>query len=227
MPTRHANQRTADARADTKTVLIADDDRLIVATLAQRLRGAGYAVLEAFDGATALAMCDTMRPDLAILDYSMPNLTGVEVARELARSGNVPVIFLSAYSDEAIVNDAITAGALTYVVKPIDTEQILPIVRTALLRAKELRALREQTDHLRTQLANDQTVSAAAGLLMAALKISRQEAFERLRQKARAQRVKLDVIAQEFLEQHDESSRLLQEFTAPPSPTKRPNSDPD
>ena len=94
MPTRQTSQRSPDspapasgeaADADTpKRVLLADDDRLIAATVGQTLRAGGYEVLEAFDGPTALAICKTQHPDLAILDHSMPGMSGVELARALA-----------------------------------------------------------------------------------------------------------------------------------------------
>jgi AmiR/NasT family two-component response regulator len=207
-------------------VLVADDDRLIVATLGQRLRGAGYEVIEAFDGPSALAACASAQPDLAVIDHSMPGMTGVEVARALAASGGVPVIFLSAYSDETIVDDAVASGAITYIVKPIDTEQLLPIVRAALQRAREIRALREQNERLRMSLSGEQSVSAAAGLLMASLKLGQREAFERLRHRARSQRLKLEDVAAQLLRAHDEAGKLLQEYAAPLRSPKSGETDP-
>ncbi len=208
--------------ANSKTLLVVDDDRLIVATLGQRLRKEGYRVLEAFDGATALEMCRSTQPDLAILDYLMPGMSGADLARELARSGAIPVIFLSAYSDDFIVSDAIGAGALTYVIKPIDTEQLLPVVRTALRRGREITALHQQNERLRSQLAGHQNVSTAVGLLMATLKIGRQDAFERLRHNARSKRIKLDQLANDLLRSCDNSNRLLHDLRSPLPSQKLP-----
>jgi AmiR/NasT family two-component response regulator len=198
------------AASTAKRVLLADDDRLIVATLGQRLRAAGYEVLEAFDGPSALKACMTLSPDLAIIDHSMPGMSGVELARAIASSTNTPVIFLSAYSDEAIVTDAIAAGAMTYLVKPIDTEQLLPIVRTALQRAREFHALRFQAGNLATALQKDRNVSVAIGLLMAKFNIGQREAFERLRRHARSVRAKMDDVATELLRANDETGRMLE-----------------
>jgi response regulator NasT len=215
-----------DPSAESRTLLVVDDDKLIVATLGQQLRSAGYRVIEAFDGPSALERCGSSQPDLAILDYLMPGMSGVELARSLAESGPTPVIFLSAYSDEVIVSDAIDVGALTYVVKPIDTEQLLPIVRTALQRGREIRALHDQNQHLRTQLNDDQHVSTATGLLMANLKLGRREAFERLRHKARSKRLKLDVLARDFVRCCDESNRMLQELGTADSTARPAETDP-
>ena len=226
MPIRQLGQRTSESHAPPggestaaevrKRLLLADDDRLIVATLGQRLRAEGYEVLEAFDGASALAACTAARPDLAIVDHSMPGLNGVELARALASSTDVAVIFLSAYSDEEIVNDAIVAGALTYVVKPIDTDRLLPIVRTALQRSREVKALRFQNDKLRAALQKDHNVSVAAGLLMAKFNLGQQEAFERLRRHARSLRAKLDDVAAELIRVNEEAGKILQEYAVSP-----------
>jgi len=198
------------AAPTAKRVLLADDDRLIVATLGQRLRAAGYEVLEAFDGPSTLETCMTLNPDLAIIDYSMPGMSGVEIARAIASSTNTPVIFLSAYSDEPIVTDAIAAGAMTYLVKPIDTEQLLPIVRAALQRAREFNALRFQAGHLFTALQKDRNVSVAIGLLMSRFNIGQHEAFERLRRHSRSIRAKVEDVATELLSANDEMGRMLE-----------------
>ena len=221
MPMR-SEERSTDAKI---SVLVADDDPLIVATLGQCLRGAGYQVLEAFDGPAALAAAVSARPDLAILDHSMPGMNGVELARALAASTTIPVIFLSAYSEEAIVDDAIAAGAMTYIVKPVDTEQLLPIVRAALQRAREANALHGQNERLRATLDRDQTVSAAAGVLMATLRLDQREAFERLRQHARSKRARLEEVAAELLRSFDSTTKLLHELSAPPRPAGPPRAD--
>lgn len=208
-------QKEPPDTATPQRVLVADDDRLIVATLGQRLRAEGYEVLEAFDGSTALSICKSAHPHLAIVDHSMPGLSGVELARALASTTDVAVIFLSAYSDEEIVNDAILAGAMTYIVKPIDTDRLIPIVRTALQRAREVNALRLQIDKLRTALQKDHNVSVAAGVLMAKFNLGQHEAFERLRRRARSLRAKLEDVAAELLRVNDEAGRILQEFASP------------
>lgn len=226
MQTADADSSLTDAStdADAKSLLVVDDDRLIVATISQRLRSAGYRVLNAFDGPTALTLCASDEPDLAILDYLMPVMSGAELARELTRTRPIPIVFLSAYSDETIVSDAIGTGALTYVVKPIDTEQLLPIVRTALRRGSEISALHHQNERLQTQLDREQDVSAAVGILMATLNISRRDAFERIRHEARSKRTKLDEIAREFLRSFDESNRLLKNLSTP-MPTRKSSED--
>lgn len=192
------------------TVLVADDDPLIVTTIAHTLRSNEFDVASAFDGASALEACIRMRPALAIVDYSMPGMSGVELARLIAQRTAVPVMFLSAYNDESIVREAVAAGAMAYLVKPVDTLQVVPAVRTAMQRSREMHALRFQTEQLNTALQTGRNISIATGLLMAKFQIGQQEALERLRQKARSRRTRLEAFATELLRATDEAGKLYE-----------------
>lgn len=198
----------SDAAAPSPTILLADDDPLIVATLGHGLRSAGYQVLVAYDGAHALEICLESNPALAIVDYAMPGLTGVELARQIAKRTSTAVIFLSAYSDQAIVGGAIDAGAMAYLVKPVDTEQLLTMVRTVLQRSREFRALQSQAEQLNTALQMSRNVSVATGVLMEKFGIDQQEALERLRRQARSTRTRLEEVATQLLRMTDETARL-------------------
>ena len=104
-------------------ILVVDDDRLILATLAKGLRQADYGVSEANSGEDALRLASAVKPDLALLDMRMPGMSGIELAQRLT-SDEIPFIFLSAYGDAEIVKQAAEHGALGYLVKPLDVPQI-------------------------------------------------------------------------------------------------------
>jgi len=125
-------------------ILVADDDRLILATIASGLRRAGYEVMEAVDGEQAIRLCREKKPDLALLDIRMPGLSGIEAVQWLRRDPdtNIPVLFISAYGDESLVDEAVAEGAFGYLLKPLDVVQILPPIRAALARAAESERLR-------------------------------------------------------------------------------------
>lgn len=120
-----------------ETILVADDDRVVLFTLAEGLRDAGYRVIEARDGQSALSLCQREEIDLALLDIRMPGLDGIELATRLRDETQVPFLFLSAYDDDDSVRRALETGALGYLVKPLEVAGLLPIVRAALLRAKD------------------------------------------------------------------------------------------
>jgi len=191
-------------------ILVADDDPLIVATLGHVLRAANFRVTEAFDSEGALDACMNDAPALAVIDYAMPGVNGAELARLIAAKTRVPLMFLSACDDEAIMCDTIAAGAMSYMVKPVDTLQVVPAVRTALQRSRELTALRSQTDQLSSALQMGRNISIATGLLMGKFQIGQQEAFERLRRYSRSKRTRLDVLASELLRANDEAAKMYE-----------------
>lgn len=181
-------------------VLVVDDDQLIVATLSEGLRDAGYQVVEAHDGAQAIERVRTEGADLAILDVRMPEMSGIEVAQWLRANTAVPFMFLSAYGEQEIVSQAVREGALSYLVKPVDVEQILPVVASAMSRAGEIRQLRESHDQLNTALTGNRNVSTAVGILMERHCLGEQEAFNRLRNHARSRQAKLAEVAQALID---------------------------
>jgi two-component system, response regulator PdtaR len=175
-------------------ILIADDDPILVELLAQPLTDAGYEVLEAFDSASALEICIAQSPALAIIDYEMPGYSGVELARFIDSQTGVALIFVSGHAEEAVVSAAVEAGALAYLLKPVDIQQLIFTVRTALERGRDLRELRQQSNNLNKALTASRSVSVATGLIMGKLGLSQAEAYECLRQRARSNRVRLEAL---------------------------------
>ena len=180
-------------------MLVVDDDRLVLAALAEGLRGAGYRVTGAASGEDALGAAGRDRPDLALLDVRMPGMDGVELGRRLREQHGVPFLYLSAYGDQDVVRQAVDEGALGYLVKPLDIQQIVPSIEAALTRARELKQLRETEGQLNTALAGSREISMAVGLLMMRDRVDREQAFELLRVNARSQRRPVAEVAGELL----------------------------
>ncbi len=180
-------------------VLIADDDRLVLATLASGLREAGYTILEASDGEEAIRLCEEQQPDITILDIRMPGMDGIETARCLQDLTGTPFLMLSAYGDGDLVDKATDLGALGYLVKPIDVEQIIPTIEAALKQSALFKNLQNSESRLVSALKNDQATSTAVGVLMERHRLSRDAAFEKLRNHARSQRCKLTDVADELV----------------------------
>ena len=184
-------------------ILIADDDRLILATLGQGLRDSGYEVLEATDGPSAVHLCETAHPALAMLDVRMPGMSGVEAAHLIRERTEVPFLFLSAYGDPDVVRLAVEEGALGYLVKPVDIPQVVPAIEAALARGTELAALRRSEQGLTAALESGRETSMAVGLIMERYRLDRRLAFEVLRQYARSERRKINQLAGELLNAAD------------------------
>ena len=126
------------------TILVADDEESVRSTLRHALEGAGYYVIDASTGSRAVAIGERERPDLFILDISMPDADGVEICRAIKSdpiTRLTPVIHLTGQTDRAERLRALDAGSDEFVTKPFDVEELLIRVRS-LLRTKHL------TDHL-------------------------------------------------------------------------------
>lgn len=104
-------------------VLIVDDNRLLLSTLGMVLRAAGHEVMEADSGAEALALAGRRRPDAAIIDLHMPNVSGTAVATEFG-SMDIPFVFISAYDEADVREAALACGARGYLVKPATEEEL-------------------------------------------------------------------------------------------------------
>jgi two-component system, OmpR family, KDP operon response regulator KdpE len=116
-------------------VLVVDDEPQILRALETTLRGAGYEVDTATDGAAALARAAARPPEAVILDLVLPDRSGVEVCRELRTWLKAPVLVLSAVGEERDKVEALDAGADDYVTKPFGIDELLARLRAALRRA--------------------------------------------------------------------------------------------
>ena len=181
-------------------LLIADDDRVVRATFASSLRAREFDVTEAKDGKTAVQLGLDCNPDLAIMDFRLPDISGADAAQILSERGGVPCIFLSAYAEQEFVEKATQAGALGYLVKPIDIDNILPMINSALHRAADIKKLRNTEVQLNTALEQGRETSIAIGILMQEYHITSEQAFDMVRGQARSQRRKVADIAGELVQ---------------------------
>jgi len=120
-------------------VLIAEDETIIRLDLRQLLERQGMLVCaEARNGLEAVALARETEPDVAVLDLRMPELDGVEAARRICAERPLPIVMLTAFSDRANVDSAIDAGVFTYLVKPFRESDLVPAIRAAAARHREL-----------------------------------------------------------------------------------------
>ncbi len=119
-------------------ICVVEDDEVIAAAVAARLRSEGFAVEVAHDGDAGVALCDRLRPDLVVLDLMLPGLDGIEVCRRVQRHRPVPVLMLTARGDESDVLVGLGVGADDYMTKPFSPRELVARIR-ALLRRVERR----------------------------------------------------------------------------------------
>jgi response regulator NasT len=165
------------------TILVVDDNRLVLATLTEGLARAGYRVVDADNGDDAILLAREHKPDLALLDIRMEGKSGFDVAEYLRTQCRMPFMFLSAFSDDETAAQVQELGAVDYLVKPLDIRQIVPAVDKAFANLGAARAApvavaagpRSFADGLA-----DPVAAMAAGVLMHRHSLTRAEASMRL-----------------------------------------------
>lgn len=182
-------------------VMVVDDDRLVLATLVAGLKQAGLEVIETDNGDDAILLARKHKPKLAILDMRMQGKSGMDVARYLAANTDTGFMFLSAFGDSDIVDEAMKMGALGYLVKPVDVRQIVPAVRAALSRSGDEKAT--QASKPSSESGRDELV--AIGILMERLRLDYERALEALRAQAKTEDKQVSELAAHMV---DAANRL-------------------
>jgi DNA-binding response OmpR family regulator len=119
-----------------KTILVVDDESKITRLARDYLEHAGFAVLTAHDGQTALAVARSAKPDLVVLDLGLPRLDGLDVTRTLRKDSPVPIIMLTARGEESDKLVGLELGADDYITKPFSPKELVARVRAVLRRSE-------------------------------------------------------------------------------------------
>lgn len=147
-------------------ILIADDESIIRLGLKTILQQMGHEVIAAMDGREAIQMARRQPPDLAILDVKMPYTDGLQAAQALYRTRPLPIILLTAYSDQDLIEKATDLPIHGYLVKPVQPSHISAAIAVAVKRFNETNALKQQTEQLNEQLETRKLLDRAKGRLM-------------------------------------------------------------
>ncbi len=130
-----------------KTILVVDDEPKITQLARDYLEHAGYTVVTARDGRSALAAFRTHKPDLMVLDLGLPEMDGLDVTRAVRRESSVPIVMLTARGEESDKLVGLELGADDYMVKPFSPKELVARVRAVLRRAET--ASREPAEVIR------------------------------------------------------------------------------
>src|SRR5438445_5126339 len=149
-----------------RRVLVAEDEALIRLDLKEMLEEEGYDVVgEAADGEQAVRLADELKPDLVILDVKMPVLDGISAAEQIVGKRIAPVVMLTAFSQRDLVERAVEAGAMAYLVKPFAKSDLVPTIEVAVSRAAQLKALESEVGDLSERLETRKLVDRAKSRL--------------------------------------------------------------
>jgi len=162
-------------------VIIADDESIIRMDLREMLTNLGYLVIgEVGDGRSAVNLARELRPDVIIMDIKMPDMDGIDAAKVLTEERISPVLLLTAYSQQELIERAKDAGVVGYIVKPFRESDLAPAIEVAVARFAEFRALEKEVGDLKLALETRKSVDRAKGILMDTQGLTEAEAFRKI-----------------------------------------------
>ncbi|MBV9097648.1 MAG: response regulator [Frankiaceae bacterium] len=192
--------RFATVTTTSRRVLIAEDEALIRLDLKEMLEEEGYDVVgEAGDGEQAVALAEQLRPDLVILDVKMPVLDGITAAERIVANNIAPVVMLTAFSQRELVERAVDAGAMAYLVKPFAKSDLLPTIEVAVARHAQVAALENEVTDLTERLETRKTLDRAKSRLQTEHGMSEPEAFRWIQKTSMNRRTTMRAVAEGVL----------------------------
>jgi len=165
-------------------ILIADDESIIRLGLKAMLEGLGHQVWAATNGREALQMVPRHDPELAILDIKMPFTDGLQAAKTLARTHPLPILLLTAFSEQDLIEKATDLPIQGYLIKPIQPAELSAAINVAYKRFWEQQALSDHAAKLQETLEIRKLVDRAKGKLMES-GLSEEQAYQVIQREAR------------------------------------------
>ncbi len=188
---------------DQVRVVIAEDEAIIRLDLRETLESSGYIVVaDTGRGDEAVKLVSHHKPDVVILDVKMPGVDGIQAAREIASVEDTAVVILTAFSQRELIDEAVDAGALAYLVKPFEQSDLVPAIEIARRRHQEMRELSDQAKTLEERLEARKLIEKAKGFLVEKNSISENEAFKFIQKTAMSKRKAMVDIAQEIISEN-------------------------
>jgi len=181
-------------------VVIAEDEAIIRLDLRETLENSGYEVVaDTGRGDEAIELVSEHKPDVVILDVKMPGMDGIQVAREIAAAEDTAVVILTAFSQRELIDEAVDAGALAYLVKPYQQSDLIPAIEIARRRHQEMRELTDQAKTLEDRLQARKVIEKAKGKLLEDSSMNENDAFKFIQRTAMSERKAMVDIAERII----------------------------
>ncbi|MFM1994941.1 MAG: hypothetical protein RLZZ610_458 [Actinomycetota bacterium] len=186
-----------------RRVVVAEDESLIRMDIVETLRDQGFDVVgEAGDGNAAIQLATELKPDLMVMDIKMPDLDGLSAAEKISEL-KIPVVLLTAFSQQELVARAAEVGAMAFLVKPFTPNDLIPAIEIALSRHAQLLALESEVLDLSERLETRKLVERAKGVLSEKMKLTEPEAFRWIQKASMDRRLSMAEVARTVLDQLD------------------------
>lgn len=194
------SRRQSENNMDKLRIVVGEDDAVFAMFLKNSLERLGHQLTgQADNGTDLVALCDSTRPDLLITDFKLRGLNGLDAISLFAEQVDLPVILISSFHSDSIVQRALNSKVSAYLVKPIEVSDLAAAIPIVMERFREMKAARDENLRLTQALQDRKIIERAKGILMAHTQSSEAEAFNRLRRLARDRRQSLAEIANSII----------------------------
>lgn len=183
-------------------IVIADDEALSAMDLREMLEEEGHEVVGiGGDGVEALELTKKFHPDLVILDVKMPRLDGIQAAQMISHNNWAPVVLLTAYGDEEVIERAKKSFVFGYVMKPVNERVLFPTMEIAVGQFAHRKEMLTHVNDVEQELAARKIVDRAKGLLMSYYHISEEEAHRRMQLTSMKRGIPVAEVAQKIIKE--------------------------
>lgn len=184
------------------TVVIAEDEAIIRLDLKETLESEGYEVVgDTGRGDHVLELVAEHQPDVVIVDIKMPGLDGLEVAKRISDLHDAAVVVLTAFSQRDLIDRAVEAGVLGYLVKPFQKSDLIPAVEVACARHREIKEITGKAQTLTERLEARKVIDKAKSFLINQKGLSEEDAFRFIQTTAMDSRESMLEVSKKVLDQ--------------------------
>ncbi|MDA8235020.1 MAG: ANTAR domain-containing protein [Clostridia bacterium] len=185
-------------------VILGIKDRSIRNGIRNMLSRAGYLIIaEAEDGQKILQLAQTVYPEVVILDYDLPVVSGLEAAKILEQNRVAPVVVIGSKKNQDLLHRAIKSGIYSYVMGPVDETIIFPAIECALINYQRAAKMEKEIAQLKESLETRKLLEKAKGIIMETQGITEKEAFRRIQKQSMDRRTSMLAIAKAIILSHD------------------------
>jgi two-component system, response regulator PdtaR len=203
-PQRPGNGGPVNTVTNKLRVMIVEDETLVGMGLKKDLERLGHTVLaHAANADEARAEYKAKQPDLVMMDIRLGTADGIELAAELLKERRCPMVILSAYSEQRLIERAGAAGVFGYLIKPASVESLQAQIEVAFRRFQEQEKVRQEKDELSATLETRKLVERAKGIFMRRLNLDEPEAHKRLQQESQKRRMTIGELAKKIIESEE------------------------
>ena len=197
----HSNIEALGLPEDPERVLVVDDELLVAQGIIASLKDLGYEVLgPCKNGEEAIAKCREESLDIVIMDIQMPVMDGMQAAQIIFPELDIPVIMLTAYSDDTYLRNCVAAGVFGFLLKPASREQLSAGLNVAWQRFLDHVEQRSQIVDLKQRLEDRRLIEKAKWIIVKRKEISEPDAMKMLQKQSRSSRKSIAAVARAVID---------------------------